>query len=155
MANNSMLAADGVNPKAAILGAVNSGERSPLNNVAIKLTHSDIPTSGDTYVLAKLPVGCAVTNCYWVVSTAFSNLVDIGITNSSGAAGTDGNVDILIDGSTKDSKAVGISRADASTHASNNYAGHLCITDSYVTLVNAGAQSAGAGTLVVEYVEAL
>ena len=155
MANNSMLAADGVNPKGSILGAVNSGERSPLNHVVVKLIHSDIPTSGDTYVLARIPVGSAVTNCYWTVSTAFSNLVDIGITNSSGAAGTDGNIDILIDGSTKDSKAVGISRAGASTHATNNYAGHLCITDSYITLVNAGTQSAGAGTLVVEYLEAL
>ena len=154
MANNSLLSSDGVNPKQGMIGAISSSERG-LSRVAVKVKAADIPTSGDTYVVAKLPVGCAVVNAYWIVSSAFSNLVDIGITDIGGTAGTDGNVDILIDGSTKDSKAVGISRADASTHASNNYAGHLCITDSYVTITCAGAQNTGEGTLVVEYLEAL
>ena len=154
MANNSLLSSDGVNPKQGMVGKISSSERG-LSRIAVKVLGTDIPTSGDTYVVAKLPVGCAVINAYWIVSSVFANLVDIGITDVDGAAGTDGNVDILIDGSVKDSKVVGISRADASTHASNNYAGHLCITDSYVTITCAGAQSTGVGTLVVEYLEAL
>lgn len=150
-----MLAADGINPKNSILGKVDGAERGAMNRLVVNLTYSDIPTASDTYVLGKLPVGAAVTNAYWVVSTAFSDGVDFGITDVDGTAGTDGNVDIIMDDNTTANHTVGIYRADKGTHASNNYAGHLCITDSYVTATPSGTNTAGVGTLVVEYIETL
>ena len=50
---------------------------------------------------------------------------------------------------------VGVYRADKGIHASNNYAGHLCITDSYIQASPAADLTAGDGTLVVEYIETL
>ena len=153
MSNVSLLAADDTNPKASMLGQVGAGERPYTNHMAIKVVHSDIPTAANTYILGKLPVGAVVTNAWWVVTTAFTDGVDIGISNSSGAAGTDGNPDVIQDDSVANNHAVGC--YPANTHASNNYPGHLCTTDSYIVASAAADLSAGVGTLVVEYIETL
>tara|TARA_X000001388_G_scaffold37133_1_gene26283 strand:+ start:6376 stop:6837 length:462 start_codon:yes stop_codon:yes gene_type:complete len=153
MANVSLLAADGETPKASMLGKVGAGERPATDSMVIKVTHSDIPTAANTYILGRLPVGAAVTNAFWIVTTQFSDGIDIGISNSAGAAGTDGNVDVLQDDSVANNHTVGI--YPANTHASNNYPGHLCTTDSYIVASAAGDLTAGVGTLVVEYIETL
>ena len=153
MANVSLLAADDTNPKASMLGKVGAGERPYTNHMAIKVVHSDIPTAANTYILGKLPVGAVVTNAWWVVTTAFTDGVDIGISNSSGAAGTDGNPDVIQDDSVANNHAVGC--YPANTHASNNYPGHLCTTDSHIVASAAGDLTAGEANLVVEYIETL
>ena len=115
--------------------------------------HSDIPTAANTYVLAKLPVGCAVIGATWIVTTQFSDGIDMGISNSSGAAGTDGDVDAIQDDSVANNHTVGAYAA--LKHASNNYVPHLCTTDSYIVASAAGDLTAGEGTLIVDFVKPL
>ena len=167
MANNSLLAADGQNPKASIHGLADGGERSAFNQVVCHLTYLDIPTSADSYVLAKIPVGAAIVRCIWIVKTAFSNLVDIGVSTSAGVAGTDGNLDVLLDGSAQANNLINTvvimggekaSGKNCGLLTSTTYVsvlGHMCTTDSYIVVTPAGTQSAGEGTLIVEYYNTL
>ena len=153
MANVSLLAADGINPKSSMLGKVDAAERGSGGSMVIKIVHSDIPLTATTYVIGKLPVGSVVTGATWIVTTAFTDGVDIGISNSSGAAGTDGDVDAIQDDSVANNHTVGAYAA--LKHASNNYVPHLCTTDSYIVASPAADLSAGEGTLVVEYIKTL
>ena len=153
MANVSNLAADGVNPKASMMGLVDGGERPATGSVAIKILHSDIPTAANTYVLAKLPVGCAVIGATWIVTTAFTDGIDMGISDVGGTTGTDGDLDCIQDDSVAANHTVGAYAA--LKHASNNYVPHLCTTDSYIVASAAADLSAGEGTLVVDYVKPL
>lgn len=153
MANVSLLAADGINPKSSMLGKVDAAERGSGGSMVIKIVHSDIPLTANTYVIGKLPVGSVVTGATWIVTTAFTDGVDIGISNSSGAAGTDGDVDAIQDDSVANNHTVGAYAA--LKHASNNYVPHLCTTDSYIVASPAADLSAGEGTLVVEYIKTL
>ena len=167
MANNSLLASDGKTPDASIQGISSNSERTAFNQVVMHLTASDIPTSGDTYVLAKIPVGSAIVSVIWIVKAAFSNLVDVGISNSSGTAGTDGNLDVLLDGSSQANKAINTVVIWGGEKASGkncglltdttyvSVLGHLCTTDSHIVIKPTGAQSVGEGTLIVEYYDTL
>jgi len=152
MANVSLLAPDGVNPKASILGKKDGAERGATNQMVIKLGHADIPTAANTYVLGKLPVGAAVVGVTWIVTTAFTDGIDFGISDVDGTSGTEGDLDILQDDSAVNNHAVGVYKH---LHASNNYNGHLCVTDSYIVASATADLSAGAGTLVVEYIKTL
>jgi|21_taG_2_1085346.scaffolds.fasta_scaffold01929_3 hypothetical protein len=154
MAIVSLLAPDGTNPKASMLGAVDAGERGAKNTMVIKIGHADIPTAANTYVLGQLPVGAAVVNCWFIVTAAFTDGIDFGIGNASGVSGTDGDVDKLNDDNILNNHTVGIHPMFA--HASNNVgSNHLCTTDSHVVASAVADLSAGAGTLVVEYIKTL
>ena len=164
MANVSKLAADGINPAASILGKVDGAERPAFNQMVINVIHSDIPTAANTYVLGKLPVGAAVTRAVWVVKTAFTDGIDFGISDVDGTAGTEGNLNVLLDDSQQNNQAVGVYLAGGEKASgkmcglltSTTYVsmlGHLCVTDSYIVASAAADLSAGEGTLVVEYIQ--
>tara|TARA_R100000808_G_scaffold9314_1_gene25651 strand:- start:213 stop:713 length:501 start_codon:yes stop_codon:yes gene_type:complete len=166
MADVSLLAADGSTPQASILGKVDGAERTGFNHMAINLIHSDIPATADVYILAKLPVGAAIIRALWIVKTAFTDGIDFGVGTSAGAAGTDGNLDCLLDDSQLNNHAVGVYVAGGEKASgemcgsltSTSYVsqkGHLCVTDSYITAKPAADLSDGEGTLIVEYVQTL
>tara|TARA_Y100001963_G_scaffold24069_1_gene32302 strand:- start:102 stop:602 length:501 start_codon:yes stop_codon:yes gene_type:complete len=166
MANVSLLASDGSTPQASILGKVDGAERTGFNHMAINLIHSDIPATADTYVIGRLPVGAAIIRALWIVKTAFTDGIDFGIGTSLGAAGTEGNLDCLLDDSQLNNEAVGVYVAGGEkssgemcgTLSSTSYVsqkGHLCVTDSYIIASPAADLTAGEGTLIVEYVQTL
>ena len=152
MANVSLLASDGINPKLSMHANLDGGERPATGSMAIKVIHSDIPTAANTYVLGKLPVGAAITKATWVVTVAFNDGIDFGISDVNGTTGTEGDLDALQDDSAVNNHTVGIYQT---IHASNNYTGHLCVTDSYIVASGTNNLTAGEGTLVVEYVKTL
>ena len=154
MAIVSLLAPDGTNPKASMLGAVDAGERGAKNTMVIKIGFADVPATADTYVLGKLPVGAAVTGCWWIVTEAFTDGLDFGISTVAGVAGTDGDLDILNNDNILANHTVGIHPMFA--HASNNTgSNHLCVTDSHICVKPEADETTGAGTLVVEYIKTL
>tara|TARA_R100000458_G_scaffold43956_1_gene41959 strand:+ start:3591 stop:4103 length:513 start_codon:yes stop_codon:yes gene_type:complete len=170
MANVSNLAGDGINPQADSIGLVDGAERPAFNQMVIKFDLNDIPLAANTYILGKLPVGAAITRAILVVDTAFSHALDIGISDVNGAeaagAGTDGNLDVLLDGSQQANTAKGVYLAGGEKASgkmcglltSSTYVsmlGHLCETDSYIVASPATNLTTGAGTLVVEYIKTL
>lgn len=153
MANISLLAPDGTNPKASMLGAADGAERGCINQVVINVDWEDITIDTNTYVLAQLPTGAAVINCVWIVTDAFSDGVDFGIAASTGAVVSGGDVNILQDDGTVANHAVGL--YINKVHATNAYGGHLCTADNYVMCSPTTTLTSGTGTLVVEYIKTL
>ena len=155
MANVSLLAADGVNPQSSIMQSTTNDEVGKVNVLALDLVHTDFPTAANTYVLAKLPVGCTVINVTCIVTSAFNDGFDLGISNVDGAAGTDGDVDGLADDSAVNNHTVGVYTGGRTIHASNNFLGHRCITDSYVVISATNNMTQGAMKVFIEYVNPL
>ena len=143
---------DNETPLASIEKKLQTNEIGHTGMFCVDLIHSDIPTAANTYVLGKIPVGSIVTNVTWVVTTEFTDGVDFGITSVAGVAGTDGDIDVLQDDSTSANHTVGVYTGGRGAHASNNFLGHNCITDSYISCSATADLSAGAGKLFVEYI---
>ena len=155
MANNSLMAADATNPGPSIKLNTTNDEVSKVNVFAGDLLYSDFATAADTYILGKLPVGSVITNVTCLVTTAFNDGFDLGISNSSGAAGTDGNLDGLADDSAVNNHTVGVYTGGGTLHASNNFAGHVCTTDSHVVISATADMTQGAMKGFIEYLSPL
>ena len=155
MGNVSLMAADNVNPNSSIKLKTENAEIGKVQIFAVDLVYSDFATAANTYVLGKIPVGSVITNATLVVTTAFNDGLDIGVSNVSGAAGTDGDVDIIADDSAVNNHTVGVYTNGRTIHASNNFPGHNCITDSYIVISATADMTQGAAKLFVEYVAPL
>ena len=155
MANVSLMAADNVNPSPSIKLNTTNDEVGKVNLFAVDLDYSDFATAANTYVLGKIPVGSIVTNVTCVVTSAFNDGFDLGISNVDGGAGTDGNLDGLADDSAVNNHTAGIYTNGGTLHASNNFAGHNCTTDSYIVISATNDMTQGAMKVFVEYVAPL
>ena len=155
MANVSLMAADNVNPGSTIKLNTTNDEVGKVNVFAADLVFGDFATAANTYVLGKIPVGSIVTNVTCVVTSAFNDGFDMGISNIDGAAGTDGDIDGLADDSGVANHTVGIYTGGRSIHASNNFLGHNCITDSYIVISAVADMTQGAMKVFIEYVAPL
>ena len=155
MANVSVMAADNVNPAPAIKVSTVNDEVGKVNLFAVDLVFGDFATAANTYVLGKIPVGSIVTNVTCVVTSAWNDGFDLGISNIDGAAGTDGDIDGLADDSAVNNHTVGVYTGGRTLHASNNFTGHNCITDSYIVISATADMTQGAMKVFVEYVAPL
>ena len=155
MANVSVMAADNVNPAPAIKLNTTNDEVGRVNVFAVDLVYGDFATAANTYVLGKIPVGSIITNVTCVVTSAWNDGFDMGISDIDGTAGTDGDIDGLADDSGVAKHTVGIYTGGRSIHASNNFLGHNCITDSYIVSSAVADMTQGAMKVFIEYVAPL
>ena len=155
MANVSLMNADGVTPNSSIKLNTTNDEVSKVNVFSVDLIHSDFPTAANTYVLGKLPVGSVITNVTCLVTSAFNDGFDLGISDVDGTAGTDGNLDGLADDSAVNNHTAGVYTGGRTLHASNNFAGHVCTTDSYVVISATADMTQGAMNVFIEYIKPL
>jgi hypothetical protein len=155
MANVSVMAADGINPDSSIRLNTTNDEVGRVNVFAVDLVFGDFATAANTYVLGKIPVGSIVTNVTCVVTSAWNDGFDMGISDVNGTAGTDGDIDGLADDSGVNNHTVGIYTGGRTVHASNNFLGHNCITDSYIVISAVADMTQGAMKVFIEYVAPL
>lgn len=153
MATVSNLASDGVNPKASAKANMDSPERSHYGTLAIKVNFADIPLAADTYILAKLPGGCAITRAEWLVTSAFTDGADFGITKLDG---TGGNQDVLFDDNTVANHGFGFLNDGAGVHATQCFNGYLTTDEiCYVSCDPTADMVQGEGYLFIEYLKVL
>lgn len=155
MANVSLMAADNVNPGSTIKLNTTNDEVGKVNVFAADLVFGDFATAANTYVLGKIPVGSIVTNVTCVVTSAFNDGFDLGISDVNGTAGTDGDLDGLADDSAVNNHTAGVYTGGRTLHASNNFTGHNCTTDSYIVISATADMTQGAMKVFIEYVAPL
>jgi hypothetical protein len=145
----SNLGADGINPKSSAHQPMQNPERGHYGTLAIKVKYTDVLLAANTYILAKLPGGCAITRAEWLVTSAFNDGLDFGITKLDG---TGGDADVLFDDSTIANHAAGFKNDGAGLHATSCFDGYLTTTDiCYVSCDPTADTTSGEGTLFIEY----